>query len=316
MHLQRAVDDFDLFVRTIGIGPQVRIVKYDPAAPLHDRYRVDRNFVSNDEAKHLVNQGLTINAFFGWDFNSCESLRKDGVFYPIDFANACPDSQVTSLHYHFPWLVKALLQWSIFCAATKRRMRQTLDWEPFYDIARQGLPLTDALGEYAKIANAALRDRPVRRVLRQAPRPPRRGRLRLLRHRNRQARGAPQGRSALPQTRARHLHRALLGAHPDVARAGRRRLGQRDGGTLRVGRSQGGGQLRQTRSQLPEARSAFVDPLARIFDDPQHSVGERREILVGLSFLGRLILVCFVERESSIRIITLEVDHQERAFGL
>lgn len=53
-----------------------------------------------------------------------------------------------------------------------------------------------------------------------------------------------------------------------------------------------------------EARSAFVDPLARIFDDPQHSVGERREILVGHSFLGRLILVCFVERESSIRIIS------------
>jgi hypothetical protein len=152
MHLQRAVDEFDLFVRTIGIGPQVRIVKYDAAAPLHDRYRVDTNFVSAAEAKHLINQGLTINAFFGWDFNSCESLRKDGVFYPIDFANACPDSQVTSLHYHFPWLVKALLRWSIFCAATKRRMRQTLDWEPFYDIARQGLPLTDALGEYAKIA--------------------------------------------------------------------------------------------------------------------------------------------------------------------
>lgn len=153
MHLQRAVDDFDLFVRTIGIGPQVRIVKYDAAAPLHDRYRVDRDFVNAAEAKHLINQGLTINAFFGWDFNSCESLRKDGVFYPIDFANACPDSQVTSLHYHFPWLVKALLRWSIFCAATKRRMRQTLDWEPFYDIARQGLPLTDALAEYAKIAH-------------------------------------------------------------------------------------------------------------------------------------------------------------------
>jgi hypothetical protein len=153
MHLQKAVDPFDLFVRTIGIGPQVRIVKYDPTAPLHERYRVDYGFVNGEEALHLQRQGLTINSFFGWDFNSCESLRKDGVFYPIDFANACPDSQVTSLHYHFPWLVKALLRWSIFCTVTRRKMRQTLDWEPFYEVARRGLPLTDALAEYAKIAN-------------------------------------------------------------------------------------------------------------------------------------------------------------------
>jgi len=65
---------------------------------------------------------MTINAFFGWEFNSCESLRdRNGVFSPIDFANACPDFQVTSLHYHFPELVKNMVRWSLFCAATKRR---------------------------------------------------------------------------------------------------------------------------------------------------------------------------------------------------
>ena len=95
-----------------------------PGAPLHDRYTMDDGFVSPDEQQPtLVDTTLTINAFFGWDFNSCEALRKDGVWHPIDFANACPDSQVTSLHYHFPWLVKANLRWSIFCAATKRPMR-------------------------------------------------------------------------------------------------------------------------------------------------------------------------------------------------
>jgi hypothetical protein len=153
MHLQAAVDGFDLFVRTIGIGPQVYIVKYDPGAPLHARYEVAFDFVNDQEATRLIQQGLTINSFFGWDFNSCESLRKDGVFYPIDFANACPDSQVTSLHFHFPWLVKALLRWSIFCAVTKRKMRQNLDWEPFYEVKRRGLSFEENLAEYAKIAN-------------------------------------------------------------------------------------------------------------------------------------------------------------------
>ncbi|HEY8379106.1 MAG TPA: hypothetical protein VIK91_21585, partial [Nannocystis sp.] len=46
MHLQRAVEPFDLFVRAIGIGPQVHIVRYDPGAPLHDRYKVDFFFVN------------------------------------------------------------------------------------------------------------------------------------------------------------------------------------------------------------------------------------------------------------------------------
>ena len=37
MHLQKAVDPFDLFVRGMGIGPQVNVMKYDPTAPLHAR---------------------------------------------------------------------------------------------------------------------------------------------------------------------------------------------------------------------------------------------------------------------------------------
>jgi uncharacterized protein len=49
-----------------------------------------------------------------------------------------------------------------------------------------------------------------------------------------------------------------------------------------------------------EATTAFSDPLARIFDDPDHSAEERREIIVGHSILGRLLLVCFTERETSL----------------
>ena len=42
----------------------------------------------------------SVNAFFRWEFNSCEMLVKDGMVYPIDYANACPDVAVTSLHYY------------------------------------------------------------------------------------------------------------------------------------------------------------------------------------------------------------------------
>jgi hypothetical protein len=117
---------------------------------------MDRGFLKSDEQRVLEDITLTINTFFGWDFNSCEALLRKGEWYPIDFANACPDSQVTSLHYHFPWLIKANLRWSIFCAASRRRMRKNLDWEPFFAVAAQDLPYRDKLARYASIARERL----------------------------------------------------------------------------------------------------------------------------------------------------------------
>ena len=160
MHLQESIEDYDVFVRSIGIGPQVNLVRYDPGAPLHDRYKVDFDFADESEQQYLRDQMLTINAFFGWDFNSCESLRKDGIFHPIDFANACPDSQVTSLHYHFPWTVKSLVRWTLFCAATNRPMHTAIDWQPFFDAAdhadREGMSLAERMASFAVIARERL----------------------------------------------------------------------------------------------------------------------------------------------------------------
>ena len=156
MHLQSAVIPYERFVRCIGLGPQTRVVNYDPAAPLHDRYRMDRDFLDPALQAELEDITLTINAFFGWDFNSCEALLRDGAWYPIDFANACPDSQVTSLHYHFPWLIKANLRWAIYCAATRRRVRHNLDWEPYFEVAAEDLPYREKLRRYALIARQTL----------------------------------------------------------------------------------------------------------------------------------------------------------------
>jgi hypothetical protein len=156
MHLQHAVIPNDLFVRGLGVGPQVGFFKYDPKAPLHARYTTDVGFLTKEEERTIADMTLTINTFFGWDYNSCEALRQDGVFRPIDFANACPDSQVTSLHRHFPWLVTALVRWILFCAATKRKAHRTLDWDPYFDIAAKGVPFAQKLAAYGKIARERL----------------------------------------------------------------------------------------------------------------------------------------------------------------
>ena len=54
-----------------------------------------------------------------------------------------------------------------------------------------------------------------------------------------------------------------------------------------------------------EASTVFDSSLARIFDDEIHSFDERREIIIGPSIKGRLLLVCFTERPHEIiRIIS------------
>ncbi len=152
MHLQKAVDGFDLFVRAVGIGPQVRLMKYDPDQPLHQRYTTESGFCTEEERQLVEDTCLTINSFFGWDFNSCEALRRDGMFWPIDFANPCPDSQVNSIHYHWPWYMLSNLQWAVFVTATRKKMRKTVDFEPFYAIAGKDMPYRDKLSAYAAIA--------------------------------------------------------------------------------------------------------------------------------------------------------------------
>lgn len=155
-HLQAAVQNWDKFIRGIGVGPQVMLARYDPDAPLHARYVPDQTPLDGDEAWRARATTKVINAFFRWDFNSCEMLRSDGVLHPIDFANACPDSQVTSLHYYFPELVLSLLRWSLYCAAAKRKPVLNHDWQPFFDIADMDLPYDEKLRRYEAIADEHL----------------------------------------------------------------------------------------------------------------------------------------------------------------
>ena len=62
--------------------------------------------------------------------------------------------------------------------------------------------------------------------------------------------------------------------------------------------------LRKHGVSFEEATTVFGDPLARIFDDPDHSIGEQREIIFGHSAQNRLLLVSFTERGEFTRIIS------------
>lgn len=65
--------------------------------------------------------------------------------------------------------------------------------------------------------------------------------------------------------------------------------------------------------RFDEAITIFGDPLARIFNDPDHSIEERREIIIGYSTRQRLLLVWFTERRRRIQIIgARQATRQER----
>ena len=53
-----------------------------------------------------------------------------------------------------------------------------------------------------------------------------------------------------------------------------------------------------------DAVSLFQDPLAKVHADPDHSEAERRDIIVGHSIQGQLLLVSFTDRGSKLRLIS------------
>jgi hypothetical protein len=154
MHLQAAVEGYDAFARSLSIGAETMVMRFRPEKPMHDRYAVEHEFLGPQVGHEVVSIGKVVNAFFRWEFNSCETLVAGGEVHPIDYANACPDVAVTSLHYYFPWAMKALLRWSVFCLVTGRRARPHLDPTPYYEIADEpGLSYSARLTGYRALAD-------------------------------------------------------------------------------------------------------------------------------------------------------------------
>jgi hypothetical protein len=154
MHLQAAVDGFDAFARSLSIGAETMVMKFRPDLPMHDRYAVEHDFLTPEVGDEVLTISRLINAFFRWEFNSCETLVRGTEAHPIDYANASPDVAVTSLHYYFPWAMKALLRWCVFCVVTGRQPRLDLDTRHYFEIGdREDLSYAEKLAGYRKLAD-------------------------------------------------------------------------------------------------------------------------------------------------------------------
>ena len=168
MHLQAAVEPYDC-VRPLA---DHRPGNQDHEVPARNcrcttGTRWPTTSCQPEAGMEILTLSRTINAFFRWEFNSCEVAGdRNQRCNPIDYANACPDIAITSLHYYFPWAITQLVSWSVFCAVTGRTPRvdnTTRDW---FDVADDpDLPLSDKLGRYALMSDAVLRGGAVPGVL-------------------------------------------------------------------------------------------------------------------------------------------------------
>jgi hypothetical protein len=154
MHLQAAVDDFEVFTRSLSIGPQTKVMQYDPSSHGHYRYSVDTDFLEPELHWEVETIGRLVNAFFRWEFNSCEVIVKDGEAFPIDYANASPDMAMVSLHYHFPWAIQSLVAWCVFCAVSGRSMRVNQNTRDYFEVADDPeLTYEEKLRRYRELAD-------------------------------------------------------------------------------------------------------------------------------------------------------------------
>ncbi len=172
MHLQESIEGFDKFARSLSIGAETMVMDFQPDQPMHNRYAISHDFLAPETGEEIITISRLINAFFRWEFNSCETLVRGAEAHPIDYANASPDVALTSLHYYFPWAISALLKWTIFCTVTGRDSRVVdMDTRRYFAIGdREDLSLPGEARRVPQDGRRALPGRGVHGVLRDGAR--------------------------------------------------------------------------------------------------------------------------------------------------
>src|SRR4029078_5506263 len=87
MHLQESIEGYDVFARSLSIGPETMVMHFRPDLSMHHRYAVPHDFLTPEIGDEVVTIGRLVNAFFRWEFNSSETLVRGGAAYASDSAD-------------------------------------------------------------------------------------------------------------------------------------------------------------------------------------------------------------------------------------
>jgi glutathione synthase/RimK-type ligase-like ATP-grasp enzyme len=136
MMLQEAIE-FNEYYRCYCIGlKDIRIMRYDPTVPHHERYVKNPLAVEAKLLKNIEKYVLALNKALGYDFNTVEFAVRDGVPYAIDFCNPAPDADVNSVgEENFEWVVEAAANMAIVRAKKQKPGANNLTWGKFIQSA-------------------------------------------------------------------------------------------------------------------------------------------------------------------------------------
>jgi len=106
MMAQEAIT-FTEYFRLYVLGrSRVHIMRYDPGAPMHERYVKDAPPIHPEMEARLRRDGIALCEALGYDMNTVEFAVRDGVPYAIDFMNPAPDAERASVgEENFDWVV-------------------------------------------------------------------------------------------------------------------------------------------------------------------------------------------------------------------
>jgi len=101
---------WERYVRCLCIGrSKVLTMAWDPTRPHSERYLNLTDYLSPELGTLIMKQALTLCQGLGYDMNTVEFAIRDEAPYAIDFTNAAPDMDLSSLgSWHFNWAVEAM----------------------------------------------------------------------------------------------------------------------------------------------------------------------------------------------------------------
>ena len=161
MHLQAAIEDFDVFARSLSIGAETMVMRFEPDRPMRDRYQVEHGFLSPTSVGDRHRLATRERVLPLGSTRARRSSRTGRA--PIDYANASPDVAIHVAALLLPVGDARARALDGVRLVTGRQMRIDLDPREYFAIGdREDLSYDEKLRAYRGSPTSTSRPRATR----------------------------------------------------------------------------------------------------------------------------------------------------------